>query len=141
MRLVESRFSSHFGRLRPFHWPTDRTQALQAWTTSSATLPRFGEEQDAMLADDRGCRIPAVVLAEPWPSGLAGGLRAGGGGMARGRVPIAAAEGFIRQIIGWREFIGGLFPERVPTTRRAMRWAMTGPLPAMYWVARRRWPA
>ena len=44
LALVETRFASHFGKLRPFHWPTDRTQALQAldhFITHS--LPRFGD--------------------------------------------------------------------------------------------------
>ena len=51
--MVAARFPSHFRSLRPFHWPTDRAQALQAldhFITHS--LPRFGDEQDAMLQDD-----------------------------------------------------------------------------------------
>ncbi len=51
--LVERRFGDHFGRLRPFGWAVTRADALTALDHFiTHALPRFGDEQDAMLTDD-----------------------------------------------------------------------------------------
>ena len=47
--------------------------------------------------------------------------------MESGRVPINAAEGFIRQVIGWREYVRGIYFREGPATPRATRWATTAP--------------
>ena len=132
--LVEARFH-HFGRLRPFRWATDRAGALAALEDFIARrLARFGEEQDAML---EGEPYLSHSLLSPYINlGLLGPMevcRAVEDAWRAGRVPIAAAEGFIRQIIGWREYVRGI-------------WALPGPeylgrnalghdrkLPAVYW--------
>ncbi|MFC3182300.1 cryptochrome/photolyase family protein [Cypionkella sinensis] len=133
--LVETRFASHFGKLRPFHWPTDRTQALQALDHFiSHSLPRFGDEQDAMLTDDpflsHSLLSPCINLGLLSPLEVCQRAEAE---YHAGRAPLNAVEGFIRQIIGWREYMRGI-------------WALNGPeyptwnalqhkakLPAVYW--------
>ncbi|KAF0116280.1 MAG: deoxyribodipyrimidine photolyase-related protein [Rhodobacteraceae bacterium] len=132
--LVEARFS-HFGRLRPFRWATDRAGALAALAEFVAErLPRFGEEQDALLEGE--AYLSHAVISPYLNLGLLGPLevcRAVEAAWQAGRVPIAAAEGFIRQVIGWREYVRGI-------------WALTGPeylvrnalghsraLPGVYW--------
>jgi deoxyribodipyrimidine photolyase-related protein len=136
LRLVEARFS-HFGRLRPFRWATDRAGALAALREFVAErLPRFGEEQDAMLKGE--AYLSHAVISPYLNIGLLGPMevcRAVEEAWRGGRVPIAAAEGFIRQVIGWREYVRGI-------------WALTGPaylernalgharaLPGVYWGA------
>lgn len=134
--LVEARFS-HFGRLRPFRWATDRAGALAALAEFVAErLPRFGEEQDAMLEGE--AFLSHAVISPYLNIGLLRPLEvclAVEAAWQAGRVPIAAAEGFIRQVIGWREYVRGI-------------WALTGPeylernalghsraLPGVYWGA------
>ncbi|MDZ7907401.1 MAG: cryptochrome/photolyase family protein [Gemmobacter sp.] len=133
--LVAARFPTHFGRLRPFGWATDRAGALQAlhhFLTQS--LPRFGDEQDAMLEGD-----PALShsLLSPYLNiGLLSPLEVCQGAEARylqGHAPLNAVEGFIRQIIGWREYVRGIYFLEGPgyTARNALN--HTAPLPAAYW--------
>ncbi|MFN3280237.1 MAG: cryptochrome/photolyase family protein [Tabrizicola sp.] len=134
LALVEARFD-HFGRLRPFRWATDRAGALAALAEFVAErLPRFGEEQDAMLAGEpflsHAAISPYLNLGLLEPMEVCRAVEAAWQG---GQVPIQAAEGFIRQVIGWREYVRGI-------------WALTGPaylegnalghsraLPAVYW--------
>ncbi len=134
LALVEARFP-HFGRLRPFGWATDRAGALAALADFvTHRLPRFGEEQDAMLAGEPW--LSHAVISPYLNIGLLSPIevcRAAETAWQAGLVPINAAEGFIRQIIGWREFVRGI-------------WAMQGPdyagrnalghgraLPGVYW--------
>ena len=132
--LVEKSFT-HFGRLRPFRWATDRKGALAALAEFVAErLPRFGEEQDAMLA---GEAVLSHALISPYLNlGLLGPMevcRAVEDAWKAGKVPIAAAEGFIRQIIGWREYVRGIWGLEGPgyLSRNALGHARA--LPAVYW--------
>jgi deoxyribodipyrimidine photolyase-related protein len=135
--LVKARFPAHFGRAEPFHWATDRQGALQALDHfATHALPRFGDEQDAMLAGDpvlsHSLISPYLHLGLLTPLEVC--LRAEAEWQA-GRVPVNAAEGFIRQIIGWREFIRGIWALEGPDylTRNAL--GHTRALPAAYWGA------
>ncbi|WP_022704045.1 cryptochrome/photolyase family protein [Pseudorhodobacter ferrugineus] len=138
--LVEAQFPKHFGRLRPFHWATDRAGALQAleyFTTHS--LPRFGDEQDAMLSDDS---LLSHSLLSPYLNiGLLTPIevcQAAETAWKTGRAPLNAVEGFIRQIIGWREFVRGIYFSEGPDymTRNAL--GHTRDLPPLYWGAETR---
>ena len=136
LNLVAARFT-HFGTLRPFHWATTRTQALQALTHFvTHVLPRFGDEQDAMLSGDP---LLSHSLLSPYLNlGLLGPLevcRAVEAEWNAGRVPINAAEGFIRQIIGWREYVRGIWALAGPDylTRNAL--GHDRALPPLYWGA------
>jgi len=134
--LVEARFA-HFGTLRPFHWGTTRAEALEALAYFVANvLPRFGDEQDAML---RGDPVVSHSLLSPYLNiGLLEPLevcRAVEAEWRAGRVAINAAEGFIRQIIGWREFVRGIWSLAGPgyVTRNAL--GHDRALPQLYWGA------
>ncbi|QYK43658.1 MAG: cryptochrome/photolyase family protein [Paracoccaceae bacterium] len=135
LALVEARFPGNFGRLRPFRWPVTREQALRALDHFAIhALPRFGDEQDAMLADDPV--LSHSLLSSSLNLGLLGWREVCERVQAEwqaGRVPINAAEGYIRQIIGWREFIRGIWHREGPgyTARNAL--AATRALPAAYW--------
>jgi deoxyribodipyrimidine photolyase-related protein len=132
--LVEKRFD-HFGKLRPFRWATDRAGALVALQDFVARrLPTFGAEQDAML---EGEAFLSHALISPYLNlGLLGPMevcRAVEEAWKQGQVPIAAAEGFIRQIIGWREYVRGIWGLQGPEylTRNAL--GHDRPLPPVYW--------
>ena len=136
LTLVAARFS-HFGRLRPFNWAVDRAGALQALAHFVAhALPRFGDEQDAMLSGDptlsHALISPYLHLGLLEPMEVCRAVEAE---WQAGRVPVNAAEGFIRQIIGWREFIRGIWALSGPEylTRNALDHHRA--LPQLYWGA------
>jgi len=138
--LVAARFPSNFGRLRPFGWATDRAGALAVWEHFvTHHLPQFGTTQDAMLAGDpvlhHATISPYLNVGLLEPLELCTRVEAE---WRAGRVPINAAEGFIRQIIGWREFLRGIWGREGPdyTARNALGHGRA--LPAMYWGAETR---
>ena len=134
--LVETRFR-HFGRLRPFRWATDRAGALAALAEFVADrLPRFGDEQDAMLEGE--AYLSHAVISPYLNLGLLSPIEvclAVEAAWQSGRVPIAAAEGFIRQIIGWREYVRGIWALQGPGYLEANALAHSRALPAVYWGA------
>jgi deoxyribodipyrimidine photolyase-related protein len=135
MRLVGDRFADHFGDMEPFGWGVTRTQALQALDTFIGDfLPDFGDYQDAMKTGD-GFLFHSVL--SPY---LNLGLLTANEACAAaerawrlGRVPLNAAEGFIRQILGWREFVRGIYWAQMPDYRDTNALAANGKLPWFYW--------
>ncbi len=132
--MVRNRFN-HFGSLDSFGWATTRTDALTALDHFiSHALPRFGAEQDAMLAGDP---FLSHSLISPYLNlGLLDPLEVCQRAEVeyhQGRAPIEAVEGFIRQIIGWREYMRGIYLLQGPEylTRNALD--AKGNLPAAYW--------
>ena len=118
--LVNHRFSSHPGRVAAskegFGWPVNRQEALQALEDFIENrLSEFGQFQDAMWTD------------EPWlfHSHIASALnlkllsaqevvRAAENALKKKKAPLAAVEGFIRQILGWREYVRGIYWMNMP---------------------------
>ncbi len=92
-------------------WPVTRTQALQRLDdVITHALPVFGPHEDAMLTAE--WKLAHSVLASSMNLGLLhpGEIaEAAEAAYREGRVPIASAEGFIRQVIGWREYVWGVF--------------------------------
>ncbi|NOD88501.1 MULTISPECIES: cryptochrome/photolyase family protein [unclassified Ruegeria] len=135
--LVDARFSTHFGTLRPFWFAVTRDKALQALEHFVETaLPHFGDYQDAMLTDEPF--LYHSVLAQYLNAGLLLPLeiclrveRA----YYEGQAPLNAVEGYIRQIIGWREFVRGIYWMQMPGYTQQNFLNATRPLPAFYWTA------
>ncbi len=138
--LVESRFGNHFGDVRPFWFATDQEQARRALAHFvTYALPRFGDFQDAMLADNR---FLYHALVSPYINiGLLNPLevcQAVEQAWKEGHAPINAAEGFIRQIIGWREYVRGIYFLEGPDYPRRNRLNHQRKLPDFYWGAETR---
>ncbi|MFK7837656.1 MAG: cryptochrome/photolyase family protein [Sulfitobacter sp.] len=137
LALVEARFGDHFGDLRPFGFATTRAQALDALTYFvTHALPRFGDYQDAMLEGHQF--LYHAVLSPYLNIGLLDPLeicQAVEAAWKNGDVPINAAEGFIRQVIGWREYVRGIYFLEGPEypTRNVL--GHDRDLPAFYWGA------
>ena len=137
LSLVESRFGNHFGDLRPFDYATDRTGALQALRHFiQHSLDEFGPYQDAMLTDDPF--LHHSVLSPYMNAGLLTArevCEAAAAAYAEGKVRLDSAEGFIRQILGWREFMRGIYFLEGPdyTSRNVLRHKRD--LPPLYWGA------
>ncbi|MGC3938493.1 cryptochrome/photolyase family protein [Roseobacter sp. EG26] len=134
LALVKRRFAPHFGTLHPFWFATTRAQALDHFV--SKALPLFGDYQDAMLSDNRF--LYHSVISSYINIGLLDPLEVCQkveNAYEKGAVPINAAEGFIRQIIGWREYMRGIYFLEGPEypTRNAL--GHKRDLPALFWGA------
>jgi deoxyribodipyrimidine photolyase-related protein len=135
--LVAARFAGNFGDLRPFWFATDHAQAdrhLTHWLAHG--LPGFGATQDAMRSGESF--LNHAVIGLYLNAGLLDPLdvcRRAEQEWQAGRAPLAAVEGFIRQIIGWREFVRGIYFRGGPDypTRNAL--GATRALPPVYWGA------
>ncbi|MEM9562603.1 MAG: cryptochrome/photolyase family protein [Actinomycetota bacterium] len=120
-------------------WPVTRAQALARLDEFiEHGLPVFGPHEDAMLADEaklaHSTLSPALNLGLLHPAEV---VEAAADAYRAGRVPINSAEGFIRQVMGWREYVWGLYWLWMPEYRhengldatRAVPPAFTGDAP------------
>lgn len=119
LKLVAARFPDNFGSLDGFAMAVTRADADAAFTHFlKHGLPQFGAYQDAMLVGQPF--LYHAVISPQLNAGLLDPLalcRAVEAEWRAGRVPINSAEGFIRQIIGWREFVRGIYWWRMPGWR------------------------
>ncbi len=132
--MVRNRFN-HFGSLESFGWATTRADALTALDHFiTHALPRFGAEQDAMLAGDpflsHALISPYLNLGLLLPLEVCQRAEAA---LNAGLAPIEAVEGFIRQIIGWREYMRGIYLLHGPEYLARNALGADAALPAMYW--------
>ncbi|WP_373504405.1 cryptochrome/photolyase family protein [Aestuariivirga sp.] len=136
MAMVQARFADHFGELEPFGWAVTREDALEALDHFiAACLPSFGDYQDAMKRGNAflfhsvispylnvGLLTPREICdraEEAWRIGTA---------------PLNAVEGFIRQILGWREYVRGLYWLKMPDYPETNALNAMRPLPDFYWT-------
>ncbi|MCO4774241.1 MAG: cryptochrome/photolyase family protein [Deltaproteobacteria bacterium] len=123
-----------WGEVHGFAWPTTRTDALDALQRFVAErFAKYGDFQDAMVTGEpflwHACVAPALNLGLLSPGDL---LDAAMDAWREG-APLNAVEGIVRQVLGWREFIRGVYWLRMPGLRDANRFGATRPLPAVYW--------
>jgi deoxyribodipyrimidine photolyase-related protein len=134
--LVRHRSSDHFGELEPFWFPVRRTDAEHAAKHFLAeALPHFGDFQDAMLGSEKF--LFHSVLSPMLNIGLLDPLilcRAAEAEYRTGRAPLNAVEGFIRQIIGWREYVRGIYWLKGPNYLTSNALNAKRRLPALYWT-------
>ncbi|EWG99924.1 cryptochrome/photolyase family protein [Halomonas sp. BC04] len=133
--LVAEHFGDHFGTLDGFHWPVTRRQALvDLRHFLSRLLPTFGCYQDAISDTDPflfHSRLAAALnIGLLSPREVCEGAERE---YLEGRAPLNSVEGFIRQILGWREYVRGLYWTRMPDYKRGNTLGATGDLPACYW--------
>jgi deoxyribodipyrimidine photolyase-related protein len=135
MELVRVRFSDHFGELNSFGWAVTRREALIALEDFlQYSLPSFGDYQDAMKQGEdslfHSTLSPYFNLGLLSPREVCeAALQA----YQNGKAGLAAVEGFIRQILGWREFMRGVYWMKMPEYRNSNYFQATQPLPDFYW--------
>ncbi len=135
IELVRQRFTNGFGELDDFHFPVtakDARAALADFITHR--LPGFGDWQDAMRA--AAPTLFHAVLSPALNIGLLDPLdtcRAVEAAYRHGAVALNAVEGFIRQIIGWREFMRGIYWLKMPRYSTLNALDATRALPEFYW--------
>ncbi len=135
--LVAEKFPDNFGHLEDFYFAVDRRQALQLLEHFIQNiLPDFGDHQDMMMQDQSF--IYHSVLSPYINSGLLTAAevcqRAEAAYLAK-EAPLNAVEGFIRQILGWREFIRGVYWLKMPAYAQENYLNATKQLPDFYWSA------
>lgn len=137
LALVEARFGDHFGDLAPFWFAVTRVEAEAAFAAFvDRALPFFGDYQDAMLAGQPF--LYHSVIAQYLNCGLLDPLevcRRAEAAYRAGKAPLNAVEGFIRQIVGWREYVRGIYWLKMPGYERSNFFGHTRPLPGFYWTA------
>ncbi|MGL5446868.1 MAG: cryptochrome/photolyase family protein [Rhabdaerophilum sp.] len=135
LRLVASRFADHFGDLEPFGWGVTRADALRALDHFIADcLPSFGDFQDAMKTGEDF--LYHSIISPYLNAGLLTAREVcerAEAAYRAGRAPLNATEGFIRQILGWREFVRGLYWHEMPGYAETNHFDAQRPLPWFYW--------
>ena len=138
--LVEEKFSHHFGDILPFHFAVTRRQALVALKQFiQRRLALFGDYQDAMLQGEPwmfhshisfylncGLLLPSECIKQveqAYHDGIA---------------PLNAVEGFIRQILGWREYVRGIYWLKMPEYAEHNFFNAQRALPDFYWTGKTR---
>ncbi|MDO7834726.1 cryptochrome/photolyase family protein [Sphingobium sp. HBC34] len=136
LAMVAERFAGHIGSLDHFAFAVTREDALrQQQRFLDEALPRFGDYQDAMLTDEpflwHSILSPYINVGLIDPLDLCRAVEAR---YRAGKAPLNAAEGFIRQIIGWREYIRGIYWHEGPDYARRNALGATRDLPDFYWT-------
>jgi deoxyribodipyrimidine photolyase-related protein len=136
IELVNKHFANHPGSLDDFNWPVSREQALVALKDFiDNRLPQFGPHEDAMWTH----------LDFGWHSLLSSSLnlkllnpleviQAAEAAYKKHDLDLASVEGFIRQILGWREFMRGVYLIDMPELKTANHYGHANPLPKWYWT-------
>ena len=135
LALVAVRFADHFGDLEHFGWAVTREGALEALDHFIADcLPGYGDYQDAMKTDEDF--LYHSIISPYLNIGLLTAREVCERAEAAYRndhAPLNAVEGFIRQIIGWREFVRGLYWHQMPGYAATNHLNATRALPWFYW--------
>ena len=133
---VDRRFPTHPGVAAGFDLPVTRADAEASLEDFlDRRLPLFGDFQDAMVAGQaslfhsRLAMVMNVGLLSPLPV-----VRAAEERYRDGRAPLHAVEGFVRQILGWREYAYGTYWAHMPEYRTRNARGSTRPLPQFFWT-------
>ncbi len=135
MALVEARFPDHFGDVDGFGWPVtaaDARAALEDFVRRR--LARFGQHQDVMARGEP--TLFHALVSTSLNTGLLDPLetcQAAEEAYRAGEAPLSAAEGFVRQVLGWREYVRGIYWSQGPGYGGLNALAATRPLPRFYW--------
>jgi deoxyribodipyrimidine photolyase-related protein len=133
---VAQRFSDHFGDLEDFWFAVtaEDAEAQLDWFITEA-LPDFGAYQDAMKQGE--AFLFHSVLSLYLNAGLLDPLtvcKRAEKAYHEGHAPLNAVEGFIRQILGWREFVRGIYWRFMPEYLERNALEAGRPLPDFYWT-------
>jgi deoxyribodipyrimidine photolyase-related protein len=135
MADVAAWFPERFGDLDPFFYPTTPDEAEAVFADFlEVSLPSFGDYQDFMKAGDPF--LWHAIVSAAMNVGLLDPLdmcRRAEAEWRAGRAPLNAVEGFVRQIIGWREYVRGIYFLKMPEYARRNALDADRNLPWFYW--------
>ncbi len=137
LSLVAARFPDNFGTLEGFDYAVTAADARRALAHFiDHALPSFGDYQDAMRQGED--RLFHSVLSPYLNAGLLDPravCEAAETAWRQGLAPLNAVEGFIRQILGWREYVRGIYWLKMPDYAHTNRLGAYRSLPGLYWGA------
>jgi deoxyribodipyrimidine photolyase-related protein len=136
IRLVNREFPEHPGTLEAFDWPVTPAEAQVALQDFiDHRLARFGTYQDAMWRGEaflyHSLLSPSLNLKLLDPRDV---LHAAERARQEGAAPLASVEGFVRQILGWREYVRGIYWARMPAYAEVNALEADQALPAFFWT-------
>jgi deoxyribodipyrimidine photolyase-related protein len=135
LELVTKQFPDHFGTLQPFHYAVTREQAMvELDDFIERILPYFGAYQDAMVKGEP--YLNHSLLSSYINAGLLLPLEVCQKAEAmyrKNKAPLNAVEGFIRQILGWREYVRGIYWLKMPQYGELNYLDAKLTLPSFYW--------
>ena len=135
IELVKHHFAGHYGLAEPFWFGVTRQQAVAAFNHFLRHgLAHFGATQDAMLQGQYYLNHSMISLYLNF--GLLDAreiCQAAQAAYQSGDAPLEAVEGFIRQILGWREYVRGIYWLKMPGYLASNALAATRPIPDFYW--------
>lgn len=135
--LVNRHFPEHCGNTEGFIYAVNHKQAIEALEHFiSVRLASFGDYQDAMRQDDPW--LFHSVISPYLNTGLLTPMqviRRVEEAFHTEKIPLNAVEGMIRQVLGWREFVRGIYWLHMPDYPRRNTLHANRPLPALYWTA------
>jgi deoxyribodipyrimidine photolyase-related protein len=135
--VVRDRFASHFGAIEPFGFAVTAEDAARLFDAFvERALPLFGDYQDAMRTGE--ATLYHSVCSLYLNAGLLDPLvlcQRVEAAYRSGDVPLNAAEGFIRQLLGWREYVRGVYWLKMPAYVETNFFEAHRPLPEFYWTA------
>ncbi|MEO0636385.1 MAG: cryptochrome/photolyase family protein [Pseudomonadota bacterium] len=134
--LVRARFDNHFGDLDGFEWPVTRAEALRALGFFiDERLNGYGTYQDAMKQGEpflfHSLLSPMINCGLLRPREV---VERAIEAYEAGNAPLNAVEGFVRQIIGWREYVRGIYWLKMPDYKNSNELNADRPLPDFYWT-------
>ena len=136
LTFVNATYSNHPGSLDDFRWPVTRTQALEALEYFvEYRLRNFGVFQDAMWTDTpygwHSILSSSLNLKLLNPREVIGAVLQA---WKKQSLDLSTVEGFIRQILGWREFVRGMYYLDMPQMAQDNYYDHQRPLPKWYWT-------
>ncbi len=133
--LVNEKYPNNPGNTDKFNCPVNQQQALETLDHFLATrLPTFGDYQDAMIENNP--YMSHSLISSAMNIGLLDPLdviRKSEEIYRKGLASLSSTEGFIRQILGWREYIRGIYLRKMPDYYHVNTFKHERPLPALYW--------
>jgi deoxyribodipyrimidine photolyase-related protein len=138
LELVKKHFSHHFGGLDDFNYACTTHEAQLALDDFiEHHLPHFGQYQDVMVTEEAFLHhsLISMYLHVGFLDALSLCRRVENL-YRQGKVPLSSAEGFIRQILGWREYVRGIYWLKMPEYANQNFLNASEPLPKLYWGGR-----
>jgi len=136
LALVDERFTDHPGGLAHFDWPVTPQQATEALEDFVRNrLEEFGPYEDAMWTGQPTLyhsRLSAALNLKLLDPRRAIGVAEEA--YRQGRAPLNSVEGFVRQILGWREYVRGVYWHTMPGYAERNELGADLPLPGFYWT-------
>ena len=138
IELVSHKFADNPGVIEPFNWAVSRKDALSVLNTFiNSYLENFGQFQDAMKTDEdflfHSLVSPYINIGLLNPREVCEAVLKAG---RESSIPIESTEGFIRQILGWREYVRGIYWLKMPGYAETNTFEANRPLPKFFWTAK-----